>query len=243
MGIGHAIANKFDKHGYEVCVADIDQDALNRCPNNWHKFHVDVSDESAVRELFNNLMQDWTHIDVLCANAGIPGPTAPIEAIEMDDWRKCLAVNLDGTFLFAKYTTPIMKQQQSGLCILISSTAGLYGFMNRAPYVASKWAVIGLMKTLAIELGPYNVRANAICPGSVAGDRLDLVIDREANAKGVTPATIRNAYIAGTSLRKPITSDDVANMAKFLASDDAHLISGQIIAIDGNTEHPEPKFL
>ncbi|MBO69056.1 MAG: 3-oxoacyl-[acyl-carrier-protein] reductase [Acidiferrobacteraceae bacterium] len=242
-GIGRAIANQFDAQGYKVCIADIDHDALNRCPAKWHKFLLDVSDESAVDNLFCNLMQDWNHIDVLCANAGIPGPTAPIEEIELADWRKCLSTNLDGAFLFTKYVTPIMKQQQNGVCILISSTAGLYGFMHRAPYVASKWAIIGLMKTLAIELGPYNIRANAICPGGVVGDRLDLVIAREADAKGVSPVEIQDAYLAGTSLGKRITADDVANMAIFLASDNAHLVSGQIIAIDGNTEHPEPKFL
>ena len=135
-----------------------------------------------------------------------------------------------------------MKSQKSGVIILTSSTAGLYGFMHRAPYVSAKWGVIGLMKTLAIELGPFNIRANAICPGGVEGPRLDGVIEREAVAKGVRTEEIREAYAAGTSMRSLVSPTDVANMAVFLASDAARLISGQAIAVDGHTEHPEPKF-
>ena len=153
-----------------------------------------------------------------------------------------MSVNLEGTFLFAKYAIPVMKGQRKGSVILTSSTAGLYGFMHRAPYVSSKWGVIGLMKTLAIELGPFNIRANAICPGGVDGDRLDRVIEREAAAKGVSAKEIREAYTTGTSMRSLVTADDIANMAVFLASDAAKLVSGQVIAVDGNTEHPEPKF-
>ena len=114
--------------------------------------------------------------------------------------------------------------------------------MHRGPYVSAKWGVIGLMKTLAIELGPFNIRANAICPGSVEGPRLDGVIEREAVAKGVHAEEIREAYAAGTSMRRLVSPADIANMAVFLASDAARLISGQAIAVDGHTEHPEPKF-
>ena len=114
--------------------------------------------------------------------------------------------------------------------------------MHRAPYVSAKWGVIGLMKTLAIELGPFNIRANAICPGGVEGARLDRVVEREAEAKGVNVTKIRAAYTAGTSMRSLVSPADIANMAVFLASDGARLVSGQVIAVDGHTEHPEPKF-
>ena len=185
---------------------------------------------------------DWGELSVLCANAGIAGPTAPGEETSLTEWRRCVSVNLEGAFLFAKYAAPVMKSQKSGVIILTSSTAGLYGFMHRAPYVSAKWGVIGLMKTLAIELGPFNIRANAICPGGVEGDRLDRVIEREAAAKGVHVEEVREAYAAGTSMRRLVSPTDIANMAVFPASDAAQLVSGQAIAVDGHTEHPEPKF-
>ena len=201
-----------------------------------------VNDLHNKKKLFSKLHNEWGGLNVLCANAGIAGPTASVEETSLADWRRCVSVNLEGAFLFAKYAAPVMKSQKSGVIILTSSTAGLYGFMHRAPYVSAKWGVIGLMKTLAIELGPFNIRANAICPGGVEGDRLDRVIEREAAAKGVPAEEVREAYAAGTSMRHLVSATDIANMAVFLASDSAQLVSGQAIAVDGHTEHPEPKF-
>ena len=241
-GIGRAMADAFSSQGAEVWIADVDEAALDACPEEWRRDQLDVTDEIAISKLFARLHADWGELSVLCANAGIAGPTAPVEETSLADWRRCVSVNLEGAFLFAKYAAPVMKSQKSGVIILTSSTAGLYGFMHRAPYVSAKWGVIGLMKTLAIELGPFNIRANAICPGGVEGDRLDRVIEREAAAKGVPAEEIREAYAAGTSMRHLVSATDIANMAVFLASDSAQLVSGQAIAVDGHTEHPEPKF-
>ena len=185
-GIGRAMADSFSSQGSEVWVADVDEVALDTCPKEWRRDQLDVTDEKAISKLFSQLHAEWGELNVLCANAGIAGPTAPVEETSLAEWRRCVSVNLEGAFLFAKYAAPVMKSQKSGVIILTSSTAGLYGFMHRAPYVSAKWGVIGLMKTLAIELGPFNIRANAICPGGgVEGDRLDRVIEREAAAKGV----------------------------------------------------------
>jgi len=117
----------------------------------------------------------------------------------------------------------------------------MYGFPNRAPYASAKWALHGLMKTLAMELGPFGVRANAICSGSVEGPRIEGVLKREAAIKGTTPQAIREGYAAGTSMRSFVSAADVANLAVFLGSDAARLISGQTIAVDGRTENPDPK--
>lgn len=125
--------------------------------------------------------------------------------------------------------------------MLTSSTAGLYGYPNRAPYAAAKWAVIGLMKTLAMELGPFGIRANAICPGSVEGPRMEGVLEREAAAKGMTRDQVYEGYASGTSMRSFVEARDVADMAVFLTSDRARLVSGQVIAVDGHTENPDPK--
>ena len=125
--------------------------------------------------------------------------------------------------------------------VFTSSTAGIYGYPNRAPYAAAKWGIIGLMKTLAMELGPYGVRANAIAPGAVEGPRMEGVLEREAKAKGMTRDQVYEGYAAGTSMRSFVTAEDIANMAVFLGSDGARLVSGQVIAVDGHTENPDPK--
>ena len=187
------------------------------------------------------LLTEMGRIDVLCANAGIAGPTARIEDVVLDDWRSCVSVNLEGAFLAAKHATPLMKAQGEGSIVLTSSTAGLYGYPNRAPYAAAKWAVIGLMKTLAMELGPHGIRANAICPGAVEGPRMEGVLAREAAAKGMTRDQVYEGYAAGTSMRSFVTASDVADMAVFLASPAARRVSGQVIAVDGHTENPDPK--
>jgi NAD(P)-dependent dehydrogenase (short-subunit alcohol dehydrogenase family) len=133
----------------------------------------------------------------------------------------------------------MMKVQRSGAVVLTSSTAGIFGFRHRAPYVAAKWGVIGLMKTLASELGPFNVRANAICPGPVEGNRMERVLEKEALIKQRTRDEIYAGYAAGASMRRFVSAQDIAGMAVFLASDAARLVSGQVIAVDGNTENPE----
>ena len=134
-----------------------------------------------------------------------------------------------------------MKAQRSGVMILTSSTSGLFGNTGRAPYCAAKWGVNGLMKTLAMELGPFGVRANSICPGAVEGPRIEAVLAREAALKSTTRDAIYRGYAAGTSMRSFVTATDVAALAVFLASEGAHFVSGQIIAVDGNTENPDPK--
>ena len=135
-----------------------------------------------------------------------------------------------------------MKSAGAGAMIFTSSTAGIYGYPNRAPYAAAKWAIIGLMKTLAMELGPFGIRANAICPGAVEGPRMEGVLAREAAAKGMTRDQVYNGYAAGTSMRSFVEAEDVANMAVFLGTDASRRVSGQVIAVDGHTENPDPKL-
>ena len=240
-GIGRAMAEAFNAAGARVWVVDIDAAALAACPTAWERERLDVADELAIQALFARIRSSWGSLDVLCANAGIAGPTALIENVEVEAWRHCLTVNLEGSFLFAKHTIPMMKAQRSGAVILTSSTAGIFGYPNRAPYSASKWAINGLMKTLAMELGPYGVRANSICPGSVEGPRMEAVLAKEAEVKGTTRDAIYAGYARGTSMRSFVRAEDIAAMAVFLASDAARLVSGQIIAVDGHTENPDPK--
>lgn len=239
-GIGLVMARAFQDAGYRVWVTDVDHGPLTDLPPGIRGSHCDASSEPAMEILFAEIAADWGGLDVLCANAGIKGPTAAIEDMPLEGWHQCLGVNLDGAMLAAKHGARLMKPAGQGAMIFTSSTAGLYGVPYRAPYVAAKWAVIGLMKTVAMELGPHGIRANAICPGSVNGPRIDNVIEAEAAAKGTTPDAIRAGYASGTALKRLSDPEDVAHMALFLASDAARMVSGQAMTVDGFTINPDP---
>ncbi|MGB3176561.1 MAG: SDR family oxidoreductase [Albidovulum sp.] len=240
-GIGLAMAKAFAATGAMVWVTDVDATALRAVPEGIRATRVNAMDELEVAAFFKEIKELWGGLDVLCANAGIKGPTASVDEMPLDEWRECIAVNLDGAMLAAKYAAPMMKADGCGVMLFTSSTAGLYGVPYRAPYAAAKWAVIGLMKTVAMELGPFGIRANAIAPGSVTGPRIDRVIEAEANAKGMTAGAVRQAYAAGTALGQLSNPEDIANMAVFLASDGARMVSGQVLTVDGFTINPDPK--
>lgn len=240
-GIGHALAEAFTSAGAKVWVIDILPPTKIDDSARWLYDKVDVRDIVSMQNLFDRILTDWNGLDVLCANAGTAGPTALIEDQPIEAFRDCLSVNLEGAFIAVRGALPMMKQQQKGVVLFTSSTAGLYGFPYRSPYSASKWALHGFMKTLAMEAGPYGVRANAIAPGCVDGPRIDEVIRKEAVQKGAKPDEVRRAYESGVSMRSFVTAHDIAEMAVFLASDAACRVSGQIIAVDGHTENPDPK--
>lgn len=239
-GIGRAMGEAFEAAGFDVWIGDMDANALATCPDTWTKIEMDCADEADVSALFATLAEEGG-VDVVCANAGIAGPTDLIENVDLAAWQKCVSVNLEGAFLATKYAAPLMKSATSGAIIITSSTAGIYGYPNRAPYAAAKWGMIGLMKTLAMELGPFGIRCNAICPGAVEGPRMEGVLEREAAAKGMSRDQVYAGYAAGTSMRSFVEAQDIANMAVFLGSDGARLVSGQIISVDGHTENPDPK--
>lgn len=239
-GIGLVMARAFAGTGARVWVTDVDSAAIAALPPGIRGTCCDAAQEPAMEALFAEIAAAWGGLDVLCANAGIKGPTAGIEEMPLEGWHQCLAVNLDGAMLAAKHAARLMKPAGRGVMIFTSSTSGLYGTRFRAPYVAAKWGVIGLMKTVAMELGPHGIRANAICPGSVNGPRIDRVIAAEAEAKGMTPEAVRQGYAAGTALKRLSDPEDVAGLALFLASDAARMISGQALAVDGMTYNVDP---
>lgn len=240
-GIGREVVARFLESGARVHVGDADQQALERlrmeCPD-VGSTRVDVSQEEQVEQLFDDAVGSLGGLDVLVAGAGIAGPTAPVESLALEDWRRCVSVNLDGGFLCVRLAAPPMKSQRSGSVVLISSAAGLHGYPLRTPYAAAKWGVIGLAKSLAMELGPFGIRVNAVCPGSVEGARMDGVIAREAAAKGESQESIRARYTAGVSLRTFVTARDIAETVHFLCSPAGARISGQAVAVDGHTENP-----
>lgn len=239
-GIGLVMAQAFADAGDRVWVTDVDAAQIAALPPGIRGSLCDAGNEAAMASLFAEIADGWGGLDVLCANAGIKGPTAAIEDMPLAGWHQCLGVNLDGAMLAAKYGARLMKPAAAGCMIFISSTSGLYGTPYRAPYVAAKWGVIGLMKTVAMELGPQGIRANAICPGSVNGPRIDRVIEAEAAAKGMTPDAVRLGYVSGTAMKRLSDPQDVAAMALFLASDGARMVSGQALAVDGMTYNVDP---
>ncbi len=240
-GIGRKIAKRLSLDGCRVWVTDTHEESLNRLPRDWMTTRVDAADPDGMSSLFKRIANEWGRLDALCSNAGIAGPTACIEDTSVEEWRRCVSVNLEGSFLAAKGSVPIMKRQGSGVMIFTSSTAGMFGYPLRAPYASAKWGVIGLMKTLAMELGPHGIRVNAVCPGAVEGARMDLVMEREARLKQTTIEAIRAGYAAGNSLRTWITAKDVAEAVRFLVSDEAGSISGVALPVDGHTENLDPK--
>ena len=239
-GIGLVMARAFAEAGYRVWVTDVDKHGIAALPPGIRGTLTDASHEPAMELLFAEIAEDWGGLDVLCANAGIKGPTAAIDDMPLEGWHQCLAVNLDGAMLAAKYGARMMKPARRGVMIFTSSTSGLYGTPYRAPYVAAKWGVIGLMKTVAMELGPHGIRANAICPGSVNGPRIDRVIEAEAAAKGMTQDAVRHGYASGTAMKRLSDPEDVAHLTLYLASDGARMISGQALAVDGMTYNVDP---
>ncbi len=238
-GIGRAIAVGFHQAGARVHVCDVDDSCLAALAEENPEIglsRADVSDPDQVARLFEDAERCLGGLDVLINNAGIAGPTGPTEDCGIEDWRQTLAVNLDGAFLCLRHAIPMIKAAGAGSIVNISSTAGRYGYPLRAPYVASKWALVGLTKTLAIELGPHGIRANAVCPGSIDGPRMDRVIAAEATARGTSEAEVRAVYMRQTSLRTFVDAADIAEMVLFLCSDAGARISGQAMTVDGHTE-------
>ena len=237
-GIGASIAAALLADGFEVFVLDIaipdnpEPGSLAEC----QMMSCDISDSEAVASAIEAIGSASHRVDVLVNNVGISGPTALVEDIDIQAWQQTIDTNLNAMFYVSKAVIPVMKAQRGGVIINMASNAGLFGCPNRSPYAASKWAMIGLTKTWAMELGKFNIRVNALCPASVSGPRIEGVIERDAAARGVTPKAVREVYERQSSLRSFTKVEDIASMVCYLAGPGGTSISGQAIALDGHTE-------
>jgi len=239
-GIGRAIAAAFLEQGARVFICDVDKAALDEFRKALPKAGTtvaDVADAGQVDRLFKEAGDFLGGLDVLVNNAGIAGPTGPVEEISQEDWRRTLAVNLEGQFLCTRRAVPLLRQAGGGAIINLSSAAGRFGFPRRTPYSASKWGVIGFTKSLAVELGPDNIRVNAILPGAVDGPRIRRVISAKAESIGVPYEEMEKRYVSQASLRRMVTADDIAGMAIFLASPAGYNVSGQALSVDADTQY------
>lgn len=244
-GIGLAVAEAFLASGAHVYVLDCDEAAVAdfrvRHPDALSVV-ADVANPDAVSAFFEQVRSDLRRrgeagLDVLINNAGIAGPTGPMETLSIPAWRETIEVDLNSVFYMCREAIPLLKAKAPGSSIVnMASNAALFGFPLRSPYAACKWAIIGLTKTLAMELGPFGVRVNAICPGSVEGPRIQRVIKADAAARGMMPAAVEQEYKSQSSMRVFATNEDIIAMIEFLTSPAGARISGQAIAIDGHTE-------
>jgi NAD(P)-dependent dehydrogenase (short-subunit alcohol dehydrogenase family) len=239
-GMGRASAIAMQAVGATVFTCDIDAIGLATLPHGITSWTADVSKSAELDAIFDEILPDG--LDFMINNAGIAGPTKLVEDITDDEWRTTMAVCIDSHFFCARRVVPVFKAQQSGAIINLISGAGILGYPTRTPYVAAKWAVSGLTKTLAMELGPDNIRVNGVVPGNVNGDRMDRVVAAHAAAENLAPDEVRRMYAIGTSMQCYVDPDEIADLIVFLCSDFGRHISGQIIGVDGNTETLYPRM-
>jgi NAD(P)-dependent dehydrogenase (short-subunit alcohol dehydrogenase family) len=238
-GIGLATTKICLERGATVFVSDINEKFINKLRKNSKNkkifiYHCDASNENDVNDLFDKIKKKTPKIDALINNVGIAGPTGTIEKLSSFDWENTLKVNVISHFYFTKNAIPLLKKNKGGTIINLSSGAGIMGFPLRSPYAASKWAIVGVTKTLAMELGKFKIRVNAICPGTIKGDRMVRVIRDKAKFLKTPKKSIEKEFISMASMNSWIYEDDIAQMCSFLISKDAERISGQIIGVDGN---------
>lgn len=238
-GIGLCIARTLIGQGARVAVCDVDESALATVRSELDvevAEAADVSNDRDVERFFTAIEAELGGLDALVNNAGIAGPTGGIETISPAEWRRCIDICLTGQFLCGHFAVPLLKAAGDGAIINISSAAGRFGYAFRTPYSSAKWGVIGFTQSLAKELGPDNIRVNAILPGIIEGPRMDGVIAARATQTGVTFDDMKSEYLSRISLRRMTPPQDVADMAAFLISSAGRNISGQSLPIDGNVE-------
>ena len=238
-GIGKHIAAAFIRAGADVYTCDINAEALKSAAAELKGLKTDicnVGDRAQIERMVADAARELGGIDVLVNNAGVSGPTAPVQDVDPDQWEQVLKVDLTGTFIVTKNAIPHLIRSGNGVIINMSSAAGRFGYPNRSPYSTVKWGLIGFTKTLSMELGEHNIRANAILPGAVDGDRIQRVFEGRAKATGKSLEEIKAIAMENQSIKRLMDPDDIAALAVFLASDAAKSISGQTLPIDADMQ-------
>jgi NAD(P)-dependent dehydrogenase (short-subunit alcohol dehydrogenase family) len=237
-GIGRAIALLFAREGAKLLLNGTTKEAIEAVAGEINHdggraiaYQADIADEENVKRMIEITLSEYGKIDILVNNSGIAGPTAPVVKVSLEDWQRTFDINLTGAFLCAKYALPSMIEQKSGCVLNITSVGGLGGYPFRSPYSASKWGMIGLTKTIALEVGRYNINANAIAPGPVRGPRIEAVLQKRAEQMGRSYEEVEQEMVEGTALKRMVENEDIAAMALFLASEEGRNITGETINI------------
>ena len=237
-GIGKQMALLFAQEGAELALLGLIPDELQlvrrkveilsrRC----FVYQVNVADEGQVNEAIGAALKSFGCIDVLINNAAVLGTTAPVAELSVQSWTEEIAVNLTGSFLCCRAVLPGMIEQKGGKIINITSVAGQRAYPLRSSYAVSKAGLIALTRTLAAEVGPYNIRVNAIAPGPVRGNRMKRVIERRAESTAQSIAEVEANYLRALALGRMVEEEDVARMALFLASREGDNITGQVFNV------------
>jgi sorbitol-6-phosphate 2-dehydrogenase len=245
QGLGEALARRLAAEGCHVVVADINGQGAQRVAEEIKArserlalaIAADVTSSQQVEEMVRRTVEEFGRLDILVANVGI------IESREITDfpenrWRKIIEVNLTGYFLCAKAAAKVMKAQQSGVIIQINSKSGKKGSLWNSAYAASKFGGLGLTQSIALDLAPYNVRVNAVCPGNLLDSPMwvERLYEQYAHKWGITPQEVRARYEGQVPLGRGCTYEDVAKVVVFLASDEAAYMTGQAINVTGGQE-------
>ena len=232
-GIGRAITVALAGGGFTVAASARDPDSLadtlaaaRQAGGTAVPLACDVRDEASVAKMAAGA-RALGPVQAVVANAGVAGPTLPLHEITLADWRDTVATDLDGVFLTFRAFIPGMIERRNGSLIAISSITGKRPLYGRTPYAAAKMGVIGLVRTLATELGPHGIRVNAVCPGPVSGPRIEQVIARQAEARGITAEQARAELDSLSPLRRMVTAEEVAAACVFLASGGSASITGE----------------
>ena len=236
-GIGQAIALTFAGEGADVVIAARTEADLKKTAAQIEKtgrkclaIVTDLAVPEQVRAMVDRTLEKLGRVDVLVNNAGIGGPVASVADMNLEGWNQTLAINLTGTMLCAKYILKDdMIPRKSGNIINISSISGRFGHANRSPYSASKWGLIGLTQTLALEVGQYGIRVNCITPGPVEGERIEWAMRQVSKKQGISYEQAVANEVARTALGKMVKPEEVAALAVFLASDKSAGMTGQTI--------------
>ena len=234
-GIGEATAKVFAEAGATVVVIGRRSELLERVAKEigGHAMVCDVSDQAQVRKMFAQALKISVQIDILLNNAGGAGPIAPVAEVDMEAWIQCMNINLVGAMFCLQEAARIMGAQKSGSIINMSSLMGIQGYPMRSAYVASKFALIGITETMARELGPLNVRVNALMPGAVSGENMDRILARRAEVEGRSTEEIeRENYTDIAALKRWVSPEEVGRAALYYASDLSSAITGDKMKVD-----------
>jgi NAD(P)-dependent dehydrogenase (short-subunit alcohol dehydrogenase family) len=233
-GIGRACAQRFNREGARVAVLDIDEAAAQEAAQDLDGLALgcDVSDRASVQAAVGAVLERWGRIDALFANAGIYRG-GPLTEIDLKDWQLVLDVNLSGVMLCCQAVAPTLMAQKSGSIVIMSSMAGKTSWPETAAYSASKSGAIGLMRSVAQELAPYNVNCNAVCLGHADTEMMRQVDRRVCQENGWQTGTFLKNLAQENPMRRLGTLEETAALVAFLASEEARYINGQAIEIDG----------
>jgi NAD(P)-dependent dehydrogenase (short-subunit alcohol dehydrogenase family) len=238
-GIGRAMTDVFHTAGARVHICDVVPAALEETRKAFPGVTAtlaDVSKPGEVDQLFVDVKRHLGGLDCLINNAGIAGPTGRVEDISIEEWERCIEVDLNGMFYCTRLAMPLIKAAGGGSIINLSSAAGRLAFPFRTPYSAAKWGVVGYTRSLSMEAGPDNVRVNAIQPGVVEGERINRVIEAKAQAVGISFEEQKKISLERVSMHRMVSPYDIANMALYLASEAGKNITGQAISVCAGVE-------